>query len=55
MLRERLTPEADTLQQLLINHDLQRRIKGRVIIVDEAGLVSTRQNARFMPDGPSER
>ena len=43
VLRERLTPEADTLQQLLINHDLQRRLKGRVIIVDEAGLVSTRQ------------
>jgi conjugative relaxase-like TrwC/TraI family protein len=43
ILRERLTPEAESLQQLLINHDLQRRIKGRVIIVDEAGLISTRQ------------
>ena len=43
VLRERLTPEADTLQQLLVNHDLQRRMKGRVIIVDEAGLISTRQ------------
>jgi ATP-dependent exoDNAse (exonuclease V) alpha subunit len=43
VLRERLTPEADTLQQLLVNHDLQRRMKGRVIIVDEAGLISTRR------------
>ena len=43
VLRERLTPEADTLQQLLVNHDLQRQMKGRVIIVDEAGLISTRQ------------
>ena len=43
VLRERLTANADTLQQLLINNELQRRVKGRVIIVDEAGLISTRQ------------
>ncbi len=42
-MREKVTPEADTLQQLLVNRRLQQRIAGRVIIVDEAGLVSTRQ------------
>jgi len=42
-MREKVTSQADTLQQLLVNQRLQRRIAGRVIIVDEAGLVSTRQ------------
>jgi ATP-dependent exoDNAse (exonuclease V) alpha subunit len=42
-MREKVTPQADTLQQLLVNQRLQQRIAGRVIIVDEAGLVSTRQ------------
>jgi conjugative relaxase-like TrwC/TraI family protein len=43
VLRKELTPKADTLQQLLVNEELQRRLAGRVIIVDEAGLISTEQ------------
>ncbi len=43
VLRQELTPEADTLQQLLANEALQQATKGRVLIVDEAGLVSVRQ------------
>ncbi len=42
-MREKVTPQADTLQQLLVNYRLQQRIAGRIIIVDEAGLVSSRQ------------
>lgn len=43
VLRNELTPDADTLQQLLQNSALQSRIRGKVILVDEAGLVSVRQ------------
>jgi conjugative relaxase-like TrwC/TraI family protein len=43
VLRRELTPEADTLQQLLVNPALQDRIRDRVLIVDEAGLISVRQ------------
>ena len=43
VLRKELTPKADTLQQLLVNNDLQQRMKNKVIIVDEAGLISTEQ------------
>jgi conjugative relaxase-like TrwC/TraI family protein len=43
VLRKDLTPTADTLQQLLINEGLQRRLRNKVIIVDEAGLISTQQ------------
>jgi conjugative relaxase-like TrwC/TraI family protein len=43
VLRRELTAEADTLQQLLANETMQQAIKGRVLIVDEAGLVSVRQ------------
>ena len=43
VLRQELTPKADTLQQLLINADLQQRMRNKVIIVDEAGLISTEQ------------
>ena len=43
ILRRELTAEADTLQQLLANESLQLATKGRVLIVDEAGLVSVRQ------------
>lgn len=43
VLRQELTPSAETLQQLLINESLQRQVAGRVVIVDEAGLVSIRQ------------
>ena len=43
VLRSELTPEADTLQQLLINESLQRATRGRTLLVDEAGLVSVRE------------
>ncbi|MFZ5497043.1 MAG: MobF family relaxase [Verrucomicrobiota bacterium] len=43
VLRKELTPAADTLQQLLVNESLQQAMRGRVILVDEAGLVSVRQ------------
>lgn len=43
VLRAELTPEADTLQQLLVNSTLQGAVRGRVIVVDEAGLISSRQ------------
>jgi protein-tyrosine-phosphatase len=42
-LRKEVTPEADTLQQLLVNPQLQRNIANRIIIVDEAGFLSVRQ------------
>jgi conjugative relaxase-like TrwC/TraI family protein len=42
-LREELTPEAETIQYLLVNRHLQQKIAGRTIIVDEAGLLSVRQ------------
>jgi conjugative relaxase-like TrwC/TraI family protein len=43
VLRKELTIKADTLQQLLINTDLQQRMRNKVLIVDEAGLISTEQ------------
>ncbi len=43
VLRRELTPRADTLQQLLVNPALQAALRGRVVLVDEAGLVSVRQ------------
>ncbi len=43
VLRNELTPQADTLQQLLVNRGFQKQVSGRVLIVDEAGLISTRQ------------
>lgn len=43
VLRRELSAEADTLQQLLVNEALQREVRGRVLIVDEAGLVSVKQ------------
>ncbi len=43
VLRQELTPDADTLQQLLVNKDLQHRLQGQTILVDEAGLISIRQ------------
>lgn len=43
VLRRELTPEAETLQQLLVNESLQNRLRGRLIIVDEASLVSVRE------------
>ncbi len=43
VLRQDLTAEADTLQQLLVNERLQESVRGRVLLVDEAGLMSVRQ------------
>lgn len=43
VLRRELTPEANTLQQLLVNQSLQLATHGRVLVVDEAGLISVRQ------------
>ncbi len=43
VLRQELTPHADTVQQLLVNPALQRETRDRVILVDEAGLVSVNQ------------
>jgi len=43
VLRQELTADADTLQQLLVNESLQRATRGRVLLVDEAGLVSVRE------------
>jgi conjugative relaxase-like TrwC/TraI family protein len=43
VLRRELTAEADTLQQLLANEAMQRDTRGRVLLVDEAGLISVRQ------------
>ena len=42
-LRQRVAPNAETLQQLLVNKSLQEQCRGKVIIVDEAGLISFRQ------------
>lgn len=43
VLRHELTADAETLQLLLVSEDLQRRVHGRTLIVDEAGFVSTRE------------
>ena len=43
VLRQELTTDADTLQQLLVSESLQRSNRGRVLLVDEAGLVSVRE------------
>jgi conjugative relaxase-like TrwC/TraI family protein len=43
VLRQELTPDADTLQQFLANEVIQRASRGRVLLLDEAGLVSVRQ------------
>ncbi len=43
VLRHELTPAAETLQQLLVNESLQKEIRSRVILVDEASLVAVRE------------
>jgi ATP-dependent exoDNAse (exonuclease V) alpha subunit len=43
VLQTKVTPQADTLQQLLSNPKLQDSIRGHVILVDEAGFISSRQ------------
>jgi ABC-type oligopeptide transport system ATPase subunit len=42
-LQDKLKVQTDTVQQLLVNEKLQEQVAGRVIIVDEAGLLSIRQ------------
>lgn len=43
VLQDKVTPRADTLQKLLADTKLQEQVKGKVIIVDEAGFVSSKQ------------
>jgi conjugative relaxase-like TrwC/TraI family protein len=43
VLRQELSADADTLQKLLVSSSLQEKVRGRVLIVDEAGLVSVRE------------
>lgn len=43
VLRQELATNADTLQKLLASEALQQSVKGCVLIVDEAGLVSVRE------------
>jgi conjugative relaxase-like TrwC/TraI family protein len=43
VLQDKVTPKADTLQKLLIDPKLQDEVKGKVIIVDEAGFISSKQ------------
>jgi ATP-dependent exoDNAse (exonuclease V) alpha subunit len=43
VLHDKVTPRADTLQKLLADSKLQEEVKGNVLIVDEAGFVSSRQ------------
>lgn len=43
VLRREFTADAHTLQQLLVNESLQAAARGRLVIVDEAGLISVRQ------------
>ncbi|MDX1968858.1 MAG: MobF family relaxase [Planctomycetaceae bacterium] len=46
VLREKGFDEADTVSRLLLDEQLQQRIAGQVIWIDEAGLVGTRTMAR---------
>ena len=39
---------AETLQQLLENQDLQQRIRGRILWIDEAGFLSLKQMNALM-------
>ncbi|WP_438479710.1 MobF family relaxase [Oleiharenicola lentus] len=43
VLRHELSADADTLQKLLASDTLQREVRGRVLIVDEASLISVRE------------
>jgi conjugative relaxase-like TrwC/TraI family protein len=64
LLRQAGFEKADTVARLLVDHDLQARVKGQVIWVDEAGLLGTKdmkalfrvakeQNARVVLMGDS--
>jgi len=43
VLHDKVTSKADTLQKLLIDPKLQDDVKGKIIIVDEAGFISSKQ------------
>jgi conjugative relaxase-like TrwC/TraI family protein len=43
VLRADLGVQAETLQGLLVSEALQAKVKGRVLLVDEAGLISVRE------------
>ena len=43
ILQDKVTAQADTLQKLLADAKLQEQVKGKVIVVDEAGFVSSKQ------------
>lgn len=43
VLRRELTSQADTVQQLLVNPSLQKATRDRVLLIDEAGLLSVNQ------------
>jgi conjugative relaxase-like TrwC/TraI family protein len=43
VLQDKVTPKAATLQKLLIDPKLQDEVKGKLIIVDEAGFISSKQ------------
>jgi len=43
VLRQELTADAQTLQRLLIDTELQAAMRGRMVLVDEAGLISVRE------------
>jgi len=43
VLRGELSTETATLQQLLVNTELQQASRGRVVLVEEAGLASVRE------------
>jgi ATP-dependent exoDNAse (exonuclease V) alpha subunit len=42
-LQDKLKIQADTVQQLLVNEKLQEQVARRMLLVDEAGLLSVRQ------------
>lgn len=46
-LKESGFPDATTVQRLLVDEKLQSETRGRVLLVDEAGMLSTRQLAKL--------
>lgn len=66
VLRQELGADAATLQQLLVSPKLQEEVRGRLLIVDEAGLISVaamrdlcrlsdRQNLRLLLVGDTKQ
>ena len=48
VLRKEGFPQSQTVQHLLMNPALQADLRGKVLVVDEAGLLSTRQMVRLL-------